>query len=81
MSITAIQVVVMQKIQEYWTVRRYFGPTYEELGESLGVSRPTIFEHVSHLREKGLVAPKRGVPHDIKLTTKGHEIMCPGLTY
>jgi repressor LexA len=52
--ITPKQLDVLKEIEAFQT-RQCYSPTMEELGHSLGVKRPTVFEHIEELREKGLI--------------------------
>lgn len=52
--ITPKQLDVLKEINAFQT-RQCYSPTMEELGHSLGVRRPTVFEHIVELREKGLI--------------------------
>jgi repressor LexA len=52
--ITPKQLDVLKEIEAFQT-RQCYSPTMEELGRSLGVKRPTVFEHIEELREKGLI--------------------------
>jgi repressor LexA len=52
--ITPKQLDVLKEIEAFH-VRQCYSPTMEEIGRSLGVKRPTVFEHIEELREKGLI--------------------------
>jgi repressor LexA len=57
--ITPKQLAVLREIEAFQSSRCY-SPTMEEMALSLGVSRPTVFEHIEELREKGLIESSRG---------------------
>jgi repressor LexA len=57
--ITPKQLDVLKAIDAYQN-RQCFSPTMEELANSLGIRRPTVFEHIEELREKGLIESSRG---------------------
>jgi repressor LexA len=52
--ITPKQLDVLKEIEAFH-VRQCYSPTMEEIGRSLGVKRPTVFEHIEELRAKGLI--------------------------
>jgi repressor LexA len=52
--ITPKQLDVLKEIEAF-QVRQCYSPTMEEIGRSLGVKRPTVFEHIEELRAKGLI--------------------------
>jgi repressor LexA len=52
--ITPKQLVVLQEIDAFQN-RQCYSPTMEEIARSLGIRRPTVFEHIEELREKGLI--------------------------
>lgn len=58
-SLTPRQVQLLRTIAEQQR-RDGYSPTIGELGEQLGISRTTAFEHIGQLRAKGLVSGQRG---------------------
>jgi len=72
--ITPKQLAVLREIETFQASRCY-SPTMEELARSLGVSRPTVFEHIAELREKGLVEPSRGKARSLLLTKRAKRLL------
>jgi repressor LexA len=72
--ITPRQLAVLQEIETF-QARQCYSPTMEELARSLGVSRPTVFEHIAELREKGLVEPSCGKARSLLLTEQGKKLL------
>jgi repressor LexA len=52
MNLTPKQMKILRLIRE-WRLTRGFSPTMQELGDELGVSKVTVFEHVEALIKKG----------------------------
>jgi repressor LexA len=46
-----------------------------ELAEKLGISRPTVFEHIAALREKGLLAKSKGRVRSLRLTAQANRLL------
>ena len=46
-----------------------------ELAEELGISRPTVFEHIAALREKGLLAKSKGRVRSLRLTAQANRLL------
>jgi repressor LexA len=59
LTLTPKQIEVLRCIADFRSSRRY-SATIAEVAGRLGVSRPTIFEHIAALREKGLLADSQG---------------------
>ena len=56
MNLTPKQLAILNRIRETRLTRGY-SPTMQELGEALGVSKVTVFEHVEALIKKGCPHP------------------------
>jgi len=52
MNLTPRQLEIVRFIRDYIAERDY-APTYQEIADHLGVSRPTVFEHIEALQSKG----------------------------
>jgi repressor LexA len=52
MNLTARQFQIVQFIRDYVAEAGY-APTMQEIADHLGVSRPTVFEHIEALQAKG----------------------------
>ncbi len=59
-TVTPRQMEIMRLIRD-WRRQRGFSPTMQEIGDLLGLSKVTVFEHVEALVEKGLLS--RGPKH------------------
>ena len=60
MTVTPRQMEILRLIRD-WRRQRGFSPTMQEIGDLLGLSKVTVFEHVVALVEKGLLS--RGAKH------------------
>jgi repressor LexA len=52
MNLTPRQLEIVNFIREYFADKGY-APTMQEMADHLGVSRPTVFEHIEALEAKG----------------------------
>ena len=52
MNLTPRQLQIVEFIREY-TADAGYAPTMQEIADHLGVSRPTVFEHIEALQAKG----------------------------
>jgi len=59
MNLTPKQFEIVKFIQDYRTERGY-SPTLAEIGENLGISAVTVFEHIEALEKKGAITRQRG---------------------
>ena len=50
-NLTPKQFQIVRFIQDYWVEHEY-APTMQEIADHLGVSRPTVFEHIEALEKK-----------------------------
>jgi len=59
---------------------RCYSPTIAELALELGVSRSTVFEHISELRKKGLLSDSPGKARSLRPTPASSELLdhCTG---
>lgn len=73
-SLTPRQVQLLRAID---TQRKSDGysPTIGELGEQLGISRTTAFEHIEQLRRKGLVSHLPKAARSLALTAKSRGLL------
>ncbi len=51
---TPRQAEILTFIRDY-TLRRGYSPTYEEIAEEYGITKVTVFEHLTALEERGLI--------------------------
>jgi repressor LexA len=75
--ITPKQLDVLKEIEAFY-VRQCFSPTMEEIGRSLGVKRPTVFEHIEELRAKGLIetsAKDKAPARSLRLTKPAKKLL------
>jgi len=50
-NLTPKQFQIVRFLQDYWLEHEY-APTMQEIADHLGVSRPTVFEHIEALEKK-----------------------------
>ena len=50
-NLTPKQFQIVRFLQDYWVEHEY-APTMQEIADHLGVSRPTVFEHIEALEKK-----------------------------
>ncbi len=55
MNLTPRQLEIVRFIRDYVAEHDY-APTYQEIADHLGVSRPTVFEHIEALQAKGALS-------------------------
>ncbi len=51
---TPRQAEILTFVRDY-TLRRGYSPTYEEIAEEYGITKVTVFEHLTALEERGLI--------------------------
>jgi len=56
-NLTPRQHQIVRFIQDYWVDHEY-APTMQEIADHLGVSRPTVFEHIEALEKKKVLTRK-----------------------
>lgn len=68
-TLTPRQVEILTYIRD---CRKEWGysPTLKEIAHELNISAVTVFEHVEHLEEKGLVTKLRNKARSLQLTRK-----------
>ena len=49
------------------TAENSYPPSFQELADELGVTRPTVCQHVRALRRKGWISQRDGVPRSLVL--------------
>ena len=52
-----------------------YSPTIAELASELGISRSTVFEHITELRKKGMLRSRSGRARSLKLASKAQELL------
>jgi repressor LexA len=72
--LTPRQVQLLRTITEF-QARDGYSPTIGELGEQLGISRTTAFEHIGQLRRKGLVSHLPKTARSLTLTAKSRGLL------
>lgn len=73
-TVTPRQLQVLKLIAEFHANRCY-SATIQELADHLGISRPTAFEHIAALREKGLLSATPGRARSLIPTRKGQNLL------
>jgi repressor LexA len=66
-NLTPKQMRILRMIREYQRKHGY-SPTMQELADDLGVTKVTVFEHVSGLEKKGLLRRSRHRARSLELT-------------
>jgi len=67
--LTPRQLEILTFIRDFRRKRGY-SPTMQELGDALGVSKVTIFEHLEALAEKGLIARSRHKARSLEISPR-----------
>ena len=73
-NLTPRQLQVLKLIESYRRNRCY-SITLQELSQSLGTSRTTVFEHIAGLKEKGLLSAQSGKARSLSLTRKAQRLL------
>ena len=78
MNLTPRQLEIVRFIRDY-TAEHSYAPTMQEMADHLGVSRPTVFEHIEALEAKGALRRERQKSRAIELapqvlTTAGRPV-------
>ena len=73
-QITPRQLEVLRLVAQFQASQCY-SATIGELAEKLGVSRPTVFEHLAGLREKNLLENSPGRARSLKVTRQGNRLL------
>lgn len=76
MNLTPRQLEIVKFIRDF-TARHDYAPTMQEIAEHLGVSRPTVFEHLTALHARGALKKdraRRSVRLSPELAGVGHEL-------
>jgi repressor LexA len=73
-TVTPRQMDVLKFIRDY-RARRGYSPTMQEIGDYLGLSKVTVFEHVGALERKGLL--QRGPKHKARSLLVSDEVVFP----
>jgi len=71
---TPRQLELLQAVGRF-RARRCYSPTLAELAGELGISRSTVFEHISQLQKKRLIHTRPGRARSLKLTEKAHKVL------
>jgi repressor LexA len=69
MNLTPRQLEIVRFIRDYFAAHQY-APTMQEIADRLGVSRPTVFEHIEALQAKGALKRPRAQARGIELARK-----------
>ena len=72
--LTPRQLELLRMIAEYQQSRCY-SPTLAEMAAALNISRSTVFEHISELREKGLLSGSPNKARSLKAGSKALELL------
>jgi len=73
MNLTPRQLEIVRFIRDYVAEHDY-APTYQEIADHLGVSRPTVFEHIEALQAKGALRRERTRSRAIILSAEVAEV-------
>lgn len=73
-TLTPKQIEVLRCIADFRSSRRY-SATIAEVADRLGVSRPTVFEHIAALREKGLLADSQGKARSLLPSSRAQRLL------
>ncbi len=73
-QLTPRQLQLLKAIAAFQTSRCY-SPTIAELASELGISRSTVFEHITELRKKGMLWAYPSRARSLKLTSKAQELL------
>jgi len=73
-GLTPRQIEVLRLIVSFCDRQRY-SPTMAELAGELGLSRSTVFEHLSELQRKGLLSTSPGKARSLKVTSRGRGLL------
>jgi repressor LexA len=65
-NLTPKQFQIVRFLQDYWVEHEY-APTMQEIADHLGVSRPTVFEHIEALEKKKVLARKPTLARSVAL--------------
>jgi repressor LexA len=71
-NLTPRQLDIVRFIHDY-TVEREYAPTMQEIADHLGVSRPTVFEHLGSLEKKGVIRREPTLARSISLVPEPEE--------
>lgn len=74
LTLTPKQIEVLRCIADFRSSRRY-SATIAEVAGRLGVSRPTVFEHIAALREKGLLADSQGKARSLLPSSRAQRLL------
>jgi repressor LexA len=74
LTLTPKQIEVLRCIADFRSSRRY-SATIGEIAGRLAVSRPTVFEHIAALREKGLLAGSQGKARSLLLSSRAQRLL------
>ncbi|MFP4107031.1 MAG: transcriptional repressor LexA [Phycisphaerae bacterium] len=73
-TVTPRQLEILQYIRDYRN-RQGYSPTMQEIGDHLGLTKVTVFEHVGALERKGLL--QRGAKHRARSLRVSPEFQFP----
>ncbi len=72
--VTPRQLEILQLIQNY-RMQHGYSPTMQEIGDHLGLTKVTVFEHVGALEKKGLLS--RGAKHSARSLQLSDDVELP----
>lgn len=70
MNPTPRQLQILRYVHGYTEYQRY-APTQDEIAGALGISKPTVFEHLYTMRDRGVIDFERFKARSIKVTKQG----------
>jgi len=73
-NLTPRQLQVLKLVENHQRSRCY-SVTLQELADLLGTSRSTVFEHITGLKEKGLLSAQSGRARSLSLTRKAQRLL------
>ena len=73
-QLTRKQVEILQAVSIFKT-SNFYSPTIAELAAKLGISRSTVFEHITELRNKQMLHGQPGRARSLRLTTKAQKLL------
>jgi len=71
-NLTPRQLDIVKFLADY-SVEHGYAPTMQEIGDHLGVSRPTVFEHLGALEKKGVIRREPTLARSISLVPEPEE--------
>ena len=66
-NLTPKQFQIVRFLQDYWVEHEY-APTMQEIADHLGVSRPTVFEHIEAMEKKNVLSREPTLARSVVLS-------------